>query len=51
MYKSFVIPYNDNTSKNKAVLFIDKNRYYNSFFWIKYIVVILLVFRKIKILY
>jgi len=32
MYKSFVIAYSDSVIKNKAVLFEDKNRYYNSFF-------------------
>jgi len=31
MNKSFVIPYSDNVSRNKAVLFVDKNKYYNSF--------------------
>jgi len=43
MYKSIVIVYSYSVSRNKAVLFVDKNRYY--------IVVILLVFKKIKILY
>jgi len=31
MYKSLIIAYSDSVSRNKAVLFIDKNRYYNSF--------------------
>jgi len=29
MNKSLVIAYSDSVSRNKAVLFIDKNRYYN----------------------
>jgi len=33
MYKSFIILYNDNVNKNKEVLFVNKNRYYNSFFF------------------
>jgi len=32
MNKSFVITYSDSVIRNKAVLFVDKNRYYNSFF-------------------
>jgi len=32
MYKSLVIAYSDSVSKNKGFLFIDKNKYYNSFF-------------------
>jgi len=32
MYKSLVIVYSDSVSRNKTVLFEDKNRYYNSFF-------------------
>jgi len=32
MYKSLIIAYSDNVSRNKAVLFVNKNKYYNSFF-------------------
>jgi len=32
MYKFFFIAYSNSVSRNKSVLFEDKNRYYNSFF-------------------
>jgi len=32
MYKTIVISYSDSVNRNKAVLFVDKNKYYNSFF-------------------
>jgi len=49
MYKSLIIVYSDSISRNKTVLFIDKIDII--YFFLNYIMVILLVFRKIKILY
>jgi len=49
MNKYLIIAYSDSVSRNKVVLYIKIDIII--VFLIKYIVVILLIFRKIKILY